>query len=528
MPTRFSELADLARELESTTSKTVKTKLLTDFLKSLENEEVSPAVLLLLGKIFPDFDSRSLKVGWKTVKSVLGRGHQTTLLRGPLTIKRVYNTLERIAEAEGSGSRSLKKKLLKGLISEADKSDAEILYRIISGEMRIGVSDGLMLEGISEAVGAPIKLVQRAHMFTGDIGKVALTAMCLGVEGLEGIEPKYFVPLKPMLANIIDNPSQAIEEHEGTTAIEYKFDGARIQIHKREDEIRVYSRRLSDVTGSLPDIVDLVSREIPEQGFIVEGEVTAIGPNGNPLPFQDLMRRFTRVDDIDAMVKRIPLNLHLFDILMKDDELLINLSYRNRRALLRKTVPSMYLAESVVTDDQDVAEELLTDAIEEGHEGLMAKNPESKYTPGSRGNAWLKIKPTRSLDLVVIAADWGTGRRCGWLSNYHLAAVDEDDFIIIGKTFKGLTDEQFRWMTERLLSLKISENEYTVRVFPKLVLEVAFNEIQKSPQYRSGFALRFARVKKIRVDKSPQHADTLETVKKLYEKQFEYKDKLEQ
>jgi len=527
MPTLFSELAELARNLESTTSRNKKTELIAQFLENLEDDEIAPAVLLLLGKIFPDLDSRSLELGWRTVKLVLeGRG-QTTLNGGPLTIKRVYNTLERIAEAEGTGSRLVKKKLLEGLTTEADKSDVEILTRIVFGEMRIGVSDGLMLEGISEAIGASNRLVRRAHMFTGDIGKVAQIAMQKGVDGLEEIEPKYFIPLKPMLANIIEDPKQAIEEHGGRTAIEYKFDGARIQIHKKEDKIRIYSRRLSDVTESLPDIVDLVSQKLQENGFIVEGEVTAIGSNGNPLPFQDLMRRFTRVDDIDEMVKRIPLRLHLFDILLKGNRLLIDLSYKKRRGILRKTVPSEHLAKSVITADPEVVEGLLNDAMEAGHEGLMAKHPESKYTPGSRGKSWLKIKPTKSLDVVVVAADWGSGRRQGWLSNYHLGVVDGAEFLVIGKTFKGLTDERFEWMTEKLQNLKVSEDEYTVKVVPKLVVEVAFNEIQKSPQYRSGFALRFARVKKIRVDKSPRDADTLETVRKLYEKQFRYKDKLE-
>ena len=524
-PTLFSDLAELCKALEATTKRKEKTRLLAEFLRRLQPEEVAPAVLLIVGSIFPEFDQRTLDVGWRTVKRVLEGGRQTTLVEEPLIIQRVHHILEEIAEASGPGSRRLKENLLEGLISQANPREVEMLVRIVFGEMRIGVNEGMMLEGIAEAAGAGSKLVRRALMLTGDLGGVARTALTRGEDGLKKIDLKVFNPLKPMLAVMAYDIAEVIEEHGGRTAFEYKFDGARIQIHRRGDWIRIYSRRLSDVTESLPDIVDLVRRRVDSDDVILEGEAVAVGEGGRPLPFQDLMRRFTRVHDVAEMVERIPMRLHLFDVLYLDGRLLIDEPYEERWRLLGEVCPSDLLAERVVTGDAAESEAFLRRATIEGHEGLMAKRLDSMYTPGVRGKGWFKIKPVEMLDLVIAAADWGYGRRTGWLSNYHLAARDGDDYRVIGKTFKGLTDEEFEWMTRRLLELKVRETEQTVYVRPEVVVEVAFNEIQRSPHYRSGFALRFARVTRIRQDKGSEDADTLDWVRELYEKQFRYKAK---
>jgi DNA ligase-1 len=524
-PTPFSELAGLCRSLEATSKRKEKTGLLAGFLRGLEPEEVGPAVLLVVGSVFPEFDSRALEVGWRTVKGALEGSKQTTLFSEPLTIMRVYKTLERIAEAEGPGSRRTKTGLLQGLLNEADPGDAEVLVRIIFGEMRIGVNEGVMLVGIAEAAGVESSLVRRALMMTGDLGRVAEIAMESGAAGLEGVEMSLFTPLKPMLASMAESVAEVIEAHGGESAFEFKLDGARIQIHRRGDEVRIFSRRLSDVTESLPDIVALYREKVGSEDAVLEGEVVAVGEGGKPLPFQDLMRRFRRVHDVEAMVEKIPLRLQLFDVIYMDGVLLIDEPYSRRRELLEEVCPPELLVQRVVTGDLDRVERFLREAVEAGHEGLMAKRLDSVYSPGKRGKRWFKLKPVETLDLVVVAADWGYGRRTGWLSNYHLAARDSGGFRVIGKTFKGLTDEEFIWMTERLQTLKVRETPGTVQVRPELVVEIAFNEIQRSPHYESGFALRFARVTRIREDKAAGDADTLDRVRALYEGQFRYKAK---
>ena len=525
-PTPFSELAKLCKALEATTKRKEKTSLIAEFLWGLEPNEVAPAVLLVVGSIFPEFDPRTLEVGWRTMKRVLEGGRQTTLFDEPLTIGRVQDILSRIAEASGSGSRRIKSGLLEGLISKADPEEVEVLVRIIFGEMRIGVNEGVMLEGIAEAVGVGTVLVRRALMLTGDLGEVARVALEEGEEGLRGVRMRMFVPLKPMLATMSYDIGEVIEEHGGETAFEYKFDGARIQIHRRDEGIRVFSRRLSDVTESLPDVVHLIRDSVGSKDVILEGEVVAIGEGEKPLPFQDLMRRFRRVHDVAGMAEKIPLRLHLFDILYLGGRLLIDEPYEERWRLLEGVCPEGLLAERLVTGELVEAQTFLRRAMEAGHEGLMAKRLDSEYTPGSRGKRWFKIKPVETLDLVVAAADWGYGRRTGWLSNYHLATREGGDYLVIGKTFKGLTDDEFRWMTDRLQGLKTRETPGTVHVRPELVVEVAFNEIQRSPHYKSGFALRFARINRIREDKGPEDADTLDRVRELYERQFRYKAKM--
>jgi DNA ligase-1 len=332
-----------------------------------------------------------------------------------------------------------------------------------------------------------------------------------------------FTPLKPMLASLDEDVAGVLEAHDGESAFEFKLDGARIQIHQRGEEVRVFSRRLSDVTESLPDIVALIQDRVGSEDVVLEGEVVAIGEGGKPLPFQDLMRRFRRVHEVEAMVEKIPLRLYLFDILYLDGTLLIDEPYTKRRELLEEISSPELLVKQVVTGNLECVKVFLRKAVEAGHEGLMAKRLDSVYSPGKRGKRWFKLKPVETLDLVVVAADWGYGRRTGWLSNYHLAARDGGGFRVIGKTFKGLTDDEFLCMTERLQALKARETPGTVHVRPELVVEVTFNEIQRSPQYESGFALRFARVTRIREDKAAGDADTLNRVHELYEGQFRYK-----
>src|SRR5205807_6018864 len=305
----------------------------------------------------------------------------------------------------------------------------------------------------------------------------------------------------------------------------YKFDGARIQIHRKSDQVRIFSRRLTDVTDSIPEIVDYAKTKVKASEFLIEGEVVALGEGGKPVPFQDLMRRFRRVHGIEDMVEKIPLRLYLFDVLQSEEKTLIDLPYAERWEILASLVPADSLAPRIVTQDNGVVNDFLQSALKEGHEGLMAKSLTSDYSPGARGKKWFKIKPADKLDVVIVAADWGSGRRVGWLSNYHLAVRDEEngEFLVIGKTFKGLTDVEFETITKRLQELKTRDGRYTVYVKPAIVAEVAYNEVQKSPRYKSGFALRFARISRFRDYKKPDDADTLQRLQQLYDKQFENK-----
>lgn len=527
--TSFLKIANLCAELEKTTKKKEKTHLISNFLHELREDEIAPAIFLIIGRVFPESDQRVLEVGWRTLWKIgEGRGKQASLVSSPLTILQVHRYFEEIASASGKGSRKKKEALLSSLFSQANSVEAEYLARIFAGEMRIGVNEGMMLEAIAEAAGVDLELVRKSHMMLGDIGEVALKALKAGASGLQRVDVQLFKPIKPMLAEMSYDLKEVFEKHGGETAFEYKFDGARIQIHKKGYEIKIFSRRLTDVTESLPDIVELVRKKIRADEVLLEGEVIAIGVDEKPLPFQDLMRRFRRIHRIEDTVKRIPLKLHLFDVVYLEGKSLVDMPYRERWNILTQVCEKELLADRIVTNSVFEAEKFLKKAMDAGHEGLMAKALNSVYTPGVRGKLWFKIKPAEHLDLVIIAADWGYGRRTGWLSNYHLASRDEEtgEYLVVGKTFKGLTDEEFKEMTERLQALKVSENQYTVYVRPRIVVEVAYNEIQKSPHYMSGFALRFARITRIREDKSPLEADTLNRVKDLYKKQFEHKAEL--
>ena len=401
--------------------------------------------------------------------------------------------------------------------------------RIVFGEMRIGAVEGVVLDAIAEAASISIERVRRANMLLGSLPKVAEQALTEGRSAIDRVGLTLFVPIKPMLAEMAEGFEEVLKEHGGRSAFEFKYDGARIQIHRKNEEVRIFSRRLTDVTGSVPDIVELARTHIHSSEYLAEGEVVATGRDGRPLPFQDLMRRFRRVHEIDSMVKSIPLKLYLFDVVYLDGKLLIDVPYEQRWSTLSGLTESDLLATRIVTGNVIEAKKLMEASISAGHEGLMAKELGSTYTPGVRGKKWFKIKPAETLDVVIVAADWGSGRRRGWLSNYHLGVRDEDtgEFLVVGKTFKGLTDKEFTEITPRLLDLKTKETDYTVYVKPSIVVEVAFNEIQRSPHYKSGFALRFARITRFRDDKSQQESDTLQRLSQLYQAQFRFKSSIE-
>jgi DNA ligase-1 len=524
LDTPFKTFAALCNLLESTPKHLEKRHMIAEFLKSLLPEEVPLAVSFLLGRPFPESDERVLELGSATLWG-LHPSRQTTLVSEPLTIKQVAKCFDAIASASGSGSRAKKEALIEGLLGRAEIGETAFIFRILSGEMRIGAVEGMVTEAISEASGLDLEIVQRANMLRGNLGEVAMLAMTGGEEGLSKVRLRLFTPVKPMLAEMSYSTKEVFAEHGGTTAFEWKFDGARIQIHKKGNDVKIFSRRLSDITGSLPELVAQARTELHASDALVEGEAIALGEGGKPLPFQDLMRRFRRIRDVDEAQRRIPVHLYLFDILYKDGVELIDKPYAERWRVLVNTVSPLLLAPRIVTGSFSEAEAFLKSSMSAGHEGLMAKALNSPYSIGVRGKSWFKIKPYETLDLVIIAAEWGYGRREGWLSNYHLAAQDEatGEFVMLGKTFKGLTDKGFESVTSILLTTMLKEEGNTVFVRPTLVVEVAYNELQKSLRYSAGFTLRFARILRIRDDKSPAEADTIQRVRELYRKKFEKK-----
>ncbi|TMI67688.1 ATP-dependent DNA ligase [Candidatus Bathyarchaeota archaeon] len=528
-PTPFQKLAELCQNLEQTTKRGEKTRLIADFLRSVDPSEISDATLFLVGKPFPESDPRVLEVSYATISEASRNLGQTRLSEAPLAIHDVFRTFDKVSEATGAGSRVRKLSLIQTLLTQASPVESEYLVRMMFGEMRIGVVEGIVQDAISLASGAPKELVRRASMLHGDIGDIAKIAITGGPKELQRIGIHLFIPVKPMLAEMAETLETVLREHPDGSAFEYKLDGARIQIHKSGDKVRIYSRRLTDVTDSIGEIVAFAKTKVDASEYLIEGEVVGIGKNGRPIPFQDLMRRFRRVHEIQAMTERIPLKIYLFDALYVDGRTLIDERYSERWEILASLAGEDYLAPRIVEQDKKEISRFFDLAIKEGHEGLMAKSLSSNYSPGARGKKWFKLKRDDKLDIVIVAAEWGSGRRVGWLSNYHLAVLDQEtgEYQMIGKTFKGLTDAEFDMITKRLQELKTHEDKWTVYVKPSIVAEVTYNEVQKSPRYKSGFALRFARITSFREDKSPEDADTIQRLRQLYEKQFEKKSRLE-
>ena len=511
----FADFVALCRRLESTRGRLDKRRLVADYLRALPDDVVGIAVAFLIARPFPTSDPRVLGVRGLPVVP-------PSVIEPSLSLSDVATTFADVAAATGPGSRTVRERALGRLAARASEDERVFLARIIAGELRTGVSDGLVLEAIAEAGDAELAAVRRAALFLGDLSAVATLLRAGGPTALAATAPRPFVPLLPMLAEIASDVGEVLVAHGGRTALEYKYDGARIQVHTDGERVGIWTRRLSDVTRSLPDVVALV-RALHGEPLILDGEVVALDATGRPLPFQELMRRFRRVHGVEALADEMPLAVHFFDCLVTDGRSLIDAPYAERWAALERVTGGRYLAERTVVDSAEAAERFLVAAVAAGHEGVMAKELASAYEPGGRGKRWFKLKRAETVDCVIVAADRGSGRRVGWLSNYHLAVVDGDGFADVGKTFKGFTDAQFTEMTDRLHALATADDGYTVRVRPEVVVEVEYNEIQKSPTYPSGLALRFARIARVRDDKAAGQATTLAELRHLYERQFETK-----
>ncbi len=504
----FSDLVDASRKVAVSSGRLAKIDLLADLLQRADPTEIETAIAFLSGTP----RQSKLGVGYGLLQRVAS---EPPAADATLTLADVDDTLARLEGASGKGSAKLRESTLRALFERATKDEQEFLFRLLTGEVRQGALEGVMIEAVARAAGMDARVVRRATMLAGDLSVVGKAALLEGAAGLDRYRVQLFRPIQPMLAQTADDVSQAIAQL-GRAALEIKLDGARIQVHRSGAEVRVFSRLLNDVTPAVPEVVDAV-RRLNVSTVILDGEAIALRPDGSPHPFQTTMRRFGRKLDVDELKSELPLVPFFFDVLLADDRSLIDEPYQRRAEILMRLVPESERPGRIVTADANEAQGFYDRAIAAGHEGVMAKSLDAPYEAGSRGSAWLKIKAVHTLDLVVLAAEWGHGRRKGKLSNLHLGARDPNGgFVMLGKTFKGLTDELLEWQTKQLLERATRREGHIVWVRPELVVEIAFNGLQASPHYAGRLALRFARVVRYRPDKTADQADTIETVRGLY------------
>ena len=499
----LSTLVATSAQVAETSRRLVKIDLLAALLGQLAGDEIDTVVAFLSGGA----RQGRIGVGWATIRDA----GAAPAAEPNLDIREVDAGLDALSKVRGTGSEGRKRDLLRALFGRATEPEQRFLTGLLMGEIRQGALEGILIEALAKAARMEPERVRRAVMLAGDIGRVARAALEEGAGGLEQFDVRLFRPVQPMLAATAEDVQGALGDL-GEAALEYKFDGVRIQVHRSGDDVMVFSRALNDVTAAVPEIVE-AARALPGRDLILDGEALSLTREGRPQPFQVTMRRFGRKLDLERMRAELPLTPFWFDLLYVDGQAAIDEPQARRFSALAGLTPQT--VPHTVTGDPGRAADFLREALERGHEGIMAKALDAPYAAGSRGQSWLKVKRARTLDLAVLAAEWGHGRRHGWLSNLHLGARDTEKggFAMLGKTFKGLTDEMLAWQTEQLLKLEVARDAYTVYVEPKLIVEIAFNDVQVSPHYPSGMALRFARVKRYRTDKS--EADTVDAVRQF-------------
>jgi DNA ligase-1 len=512
----LADLVAVSMAIASTRSRSAKVAAIGDLLRRCEPSEVGLVALWLSGETAQG----RLGIGPAQVQAALASPAADLPRLGLLDLNR---RLADLSTVSGGGSKARRAELLGATFAEATDDERRFLARLVLGELRQGALAGLLLDGIARAAGVSLAAVRRAQMLSGDLGLVAETALRDGVSGLADISLRLLHPIEPMLAqpaeDIVDAMARIREP-----ILDYKLDGARVQVHKQGDEVRVFSRQGNNVTVAVPEVVAAVAA-LPARELIIDGETLALAADGRPLPFQTTMRRFGRHSDDPDLRAQLPLTLFAFDCLHRDGETLIDAGTRERHAALADVLPQHLIIPRLTSADSDAAAAFFAKALSLGHEGIMVKDPSAPYAAGGRGGHWLKVKQSHTLDLVVLAAEWGSGRRRGWLSNLHLGARDSDGrLVMLGKTFKGLTDAMLTWQTERLLALEVARDGNVVHVRPELVVEIAFNELQQSRQYPAGLALRFARVKRYRTDKTAADADHIDQVRVIFRRQIAYRD----
>jgi DNA ligase 1 len=497
--TLLANVVAASREVAETSARSRKVAILAELLRTLERDEVAIATGLLSGI------SRQgrIGVGYATVYGL----EQPPAATASLAIVDLDHAITAVQAETGSGSATRRRELLADLLGRATSEEADFIRRLFTGELRQGALAGIMVDAVAKAAGVPADLARRAFMLSGDLTRTAETALAGGEQALRAIGFELFQPVLPMLASTAETVADALTGFD-RVAVEWKLDGIRIQIHRRGDEVRIYTRNLNDITHALPGIVEAVL-QLPVRQAVLDGEALWMSDDG-PAPFQDTVAR------IDNEARPEGIATFLFDLLHVDGEDLLDTPLEDRSDRLAALAPQLKIP-GTFTSDSAAAQRVLDDALRAGHEGVVVKDAASLYAAGRRGKAWLKVKPVQTYDLVVLGAEWGHGRRQGRLSNLHLGARDAETgaFVMVGKTFKGMTDELLQWQTQELLQREVERRGIAVFVRPELVVEIALDGVQASTRYPGGVALRFARVKRYRPDKRPEEADTIDALRAL-------------
>lgn len=502
----LSEIVETSAAVSIAAARSVKIERLAVCLRRLDPDEAAVGVAYLSSQL----RQRQIGVGYASIRDL-----PEPATSASLTLREVDLTLAAIGGVAGRDSQAERRRQLTSLFSRATRTEQDFLSRLILGELRQGALEGVMLDALARAAGLPLPELRRAVMLRGDLGVVAEAALRDGPSGLSAFRLQVGQPLQPMLAQSATSVAEALQRT-SPAAIEWKLDGARVQIHVLGADVRVFSRSLDDITDRVPELVEM-AHALPVRSIVLDGEALALKEDGRPHPFQVSASRFGSRLDVERLRASLPLTPFVFDVLHLDGVDLVDRTAAERHTLLAATVPLRWRAPRLVTTEVAGAEDFLRETLSHGHEGVLVKALSSAYEAGRRGAGWIKVKPVHTLDLVILAAEWGHGRRHGWLSNLHLGARDPSSgqFIMLGKTFKGLTDAMLTWQTERLLELENKRDSWTVHVRPELVVEIAFDGVQRSLRYPGGVTLRFARVVRYRPDKLPEETDTIAAVRAL-------------
>jgi DNA ligase 1 len=509
-PTLLANLVATSVRVGGASARRTKVRELASFLKSLSADEIETAVHYLSGEI----SQGRIGISYRALQAAASNPAAN---EAALSIAEVDQSLAAIDAIRGAGSAARRVEALRALFSRATSAEQEFLLRLVVGELRQGALAGIMLEAIAAAADVPVAAVRRAAMYSKSLGAVARVALLEGAEPLATFQLELFKPASPMLAQTATDVAEALKEIGGEAVFEWKMDGARIQVHKLSDDVRIYTRSLNEVTSALPEIVETV-RALAAHTLVLDGEAIAFDAAERPHPFQITMRRFGRKLNVEALRGELPIRAFFFDCLHFGGRSVTDQPLRERFQALAEAVPAPLRIPRLITFAEPEASAFYDAAIAAGHEGLMAKSLDAPYEAGNRGASWFKIKRAHTLDLVVLAAEWGHGRRTGKLSNLHLGARDPAtaEYIMLGKTFKGLTDAVLEWQTRELLARETHRDQWTVYVRPELVVEIAFSDLQASTRYPAGLALRLARVKRYRDDKQAEEADTMDSVRRIY------------
>ncbi len=511
--TLLASLVDTSQRVSATPARLAKVRELAACLRALGPGEIDTGVQYLSGET----PQGRFGIGYAALRTASAGA---AARESTLSIGDVDRRLTEVAAMRGSGATARRSEALRELFSLATTAEREFLIRLLVGELRQGALAGVMVDAIAAAAGLPVAQVRRAAMYAKSLGAVARAALLEGAAGLGQFQLEMLSPVAPMLAQTAADTTEALRQLGANAVFEWKLDGARIQVHKAADTVRIYTRNLNDVTAAIPEIAQLV-RGLPAREVILDGEAIAFNASGRPYPFQVTMRRFGRKLDVETLRAELPMQAFFFDCLRLDGRNLVDLPAHERFRALAQALPDSLQIPRLISPSAADARAFYQAALAAGHEGVMAKSLDSPYEAGNRGAGWLKIKRAHTLDLVVLAAEWGHGRRTGKLSNLHLGALDPatGEYVMLGKTFKGLTDAMLEWQTQEFLARETRRDEWTVHVRPELVVEIAFSDLQASPRYPGGLALRLARVKRYREDKRADEADTMESVRRIYESQ---------